>query len=63
MQVHGTRNVRNTVKALIRCFEGQIIEEEHRELPGAHSQAALEMLQAHTLRAAQAARPSKLLAG
>ena len=27
-QVHGTRNLRNTVKALIRCFEAQTIPEE-----------------------------------
>ena len=33
VQVHGTRNVRNTVKALIQGFESQIIPQEQIELP------------------------------
>jgi ribosomal protein S5 len=33
VQVHGTRNVRNTVKAVIQGFESQIIPEEQIDLP------------------------------
>ena len=33
LQVHGTRNVRNTVKALIQGFESQTIPDEEAHLP------------------------------
>lgn len=33
VKVHGTRNVRNTVKALIQGFESQIVPQEQIELP------------------------------
>lgn len=32
-QVHGTRNVRNMVKALIRGFESQFIDQEQQAIP------------------------------
>lgn len=33
MQVYGSRNIRNTIKALIRGLESQVPEQELKELP------------------------------